>query len=455
MTGCYLIQNPRDAYAFRMMERIYERFGHRPICFYTNREARLDANPHTALSSLRLAVSLHDVSPGAILPFVDAMRPRHWLLGAIPYSEESLGLATLINHHLGVSHNSLEVMRRFRDKASLKLHLRSEDPGLRVNHSAIVRGPSEARRTGSRFGHYVLKPNDGFGNRTIGIFSGNTTEAPLSTYFNTVGDAQVVLEEFVGGTEYFINGHVNAAGDVSTFATFAYERVAANGRDNIDYLTRQVHTHEAVFSTLQDYAKRTMQASGLVRSPFHIEVKVDHHGPCLIEVGARLVGNGNAFVTNMLHKGSLDIFDLAVDGYLGGGMAEGRCDWQSYDATSTLYVHGISHSREVLYALDGVDAIEALPEFHSWLGKPRLGDVVVPTVDLFTSPYALLLRGKDPQALQKAAQYVRQALQWNKRVTMAQRLEVEIHRLPARLQRGAERILYAQRLTLPKHDIYA
>ncbi len=89
-----------------------------------------------------------------------------------------------------------------------------------------------------------------------------------------------------------------------------------------------------------------MQATGLKRSPFHMEIKVDDRGPCLIEVGARLVGHGNAELCGKMH-GDLDLFDLAAHYYLSNhDYGPVSLNWNRYDATDVRYVHGIAERSE-------------------------------------------------------------------------------------------------------------
>src|ERR1700730_10404242 len=105
-----------------------------------------------------------------------------------------------------------------------------------------------------------------------------------------------------------------------------------------------------------------MEARGLRRSPFHLELKIDAQGPCLIDAAARLAGNQNAFLCSTLHGDQLDLIEVALYHYLHTDDAEClRLDWSRYDSTHVQYVHGIATRREIIVELQGADEVEALP----------------------------------------------------------------------------------------------
>jgi hypothetical protein len=127
-----------------------------------------------------------------------------------------------------------------------------------------------------------------------------------------------------------------------------------------------------------------------VRAPFHVEIKIDQRGPCLIDAGARLVGNRNAFVCEELHGKGFDPFDLACRSYLSPVPAPPpRMDWDSYDATELLYVQGLATRAGRFYARYGARRDEflsvvmlfpALPEERHGLREAGAAQPLVPRV---------------------------------------------------------------------------
>jgi hypothetical protein len=411
--SCVLFQDPIHPYAVHLMQHVHRRYGHRAVCFYTQRRRRLlYERSYPALRSPIVEAS-YDVALHDLARFAERVRKRHDIVGVLPFNEETLLPSSQLAEWLALGWNQLDSIRRFRDKHALKEFLRVRCPGIRMNRSRLVETVDDVFPGGAApFEDYVLKPNDGWGNRDIARFGAATPGArdAVAAYLRRVHRRPLVMEEYIDGNEYFVNGQVGASGEIDVVAVFRYGRVPANGRSDIDCDTWSVGRSDPAFAKLTAYVREVIAASGLVRSPFHVEVKIDDQGPCLIEAAARLAGNGNVFVCNALHGGALDLFDAAVHGYLSskpyGPLAT---DWERYDATRAVYVHGIGTRRERIHTLQGLSEVERLPAFAGWVHKPAIGDRVVPTVSSLSAPWAVLLTGpsEDEATLRKTVDAVR------------------------------------------------
>lgn len=416
MARYFLIQDPFHEYAVHFIERIVRDFGYRPLCFYTDPKRRFYLQPSYPILGSSVIAESFEVNPGALEEFAGRIRGQYDVAGVIPFSEETLGLSLELADLLGVGLTSLETARRFRDKFLLKEYLRGQSLGLRVNRLRCVGSVADVfDPEKAQFPHFVLKPRQGFGNRGVGFFDAKRDRQKVEGFFRQHRDEELVMEELVRGREYFVNGQVSAGGRVDVVAAFEYERVAANGRENIDFLTRQLHQRSLRFAELSEYVARVVRAAGLRRSPFHVEVKVDDDGPCLIELNARLAGNRNAWVCNYLHGDRIDVFDMAAHDYLTAEESRPPAfDWDHYNRVHVLYVNGIAERSELVFELEGVREVEKLPQFHSWVRKPELGAWVTQTTDVMTAPYAVLLSGEGPmENLVEASREVRRLLVWN------------------------------------------
>jgi heptaprenyl diphosphate synthase len=170
-----------------------------------------------------------------------------------------------------------------------------------------------------------------------------------------------------------------------------------------------------------------VEATGLRRSPFHLELKIDGQRPCLIDLAARLAGNQNAFLCNTLHGDQLDLLEVALNHYLKRDASERlQLDWRRYDSTHVQYVHGIATRREIIVQLQGTDEVEALPSFRSWARKPRVGDDIKPTIDSLTMPWSLALANRSSEPLAVDAKAARQLLRWNASVGSVRRMSTRI-----------------------------
>jgi heptaprenyl diphosphate synthase len=272
----------------------------------------------------------------------------------------------------------------------------------------------------------------------------------LESFLGRLQGTPVVMEQFIDGAEYFINGQVDDRGEVCVVAIFEYVRLPANGRHNIDSETLLVSQRDPRFAQLAAYAQQAVRATELRRSPFHLELKVSDRGPCLIEVGARLAGHGNVLLCEELHGPQLDLFALAAHYYLkADDFGPVPLNWDAYDANAIRYVHGIAERDERIYRLEGVREVESLPEFHKWVKRPVVGTHMQPTRDLLSMPFSLILKGATQEQLTAAAGKVRQILQINRSVGAARRAFVAANAQARRYARAARIRLAALSATPP------
>lgn len=420
----YLIQDPHHEYATRFIEHLYETFGYRAVCFYTNRRERLFHQADYPLLRSECVAASYDVSPRDLAGFSAHVASAHSIAAVIPFNEPTVAPAVELARLLGLGWAQPDVMRRFNDKFALKDYIRINHPDVRMNASRRAESVAQvlATRSDPAYRRFILKPNNGFGNRSIGLFDETTDARVLESFLGRLQGTPLVMEQFIEGDEYFINGQVDDRGEVCVVAIFEYVRVNANGRHNIDSETLLVPHRDPRFAELAAYAQQVVRATELRRSPFHLELKVSDRGPCLIEVGARLAGHGNALLCEDLHGPQLDLFALAAHYYLKtddfGPIA---LNWDAYDANAVRYVHGIAERGERIYRLEGVREVESLPEFHRWVKKPVVGASMQLTRDLLSMPFSLILRGATQEQLAVAASKVRQTLQINRSVGPARR----------------------------------
>ncbi len=406
-----LVMDPYRPYAVSYIELAARRYGVRTVAYYTDlprmRRYRPDFPTLTGpLVSASYAVGEHELDR-----FAEVLRERHWIVGVVPYMEPSLASSTRLAELLGLSWAQPGVLELFRDKAALKEHLRSVPGGPRINRTCRVATPDDvldAVGTGG-YPRYVLKPNDGFGNSRIGFFDAATPRAELDEYFAAVG-ADVLMEEFVEGPELFVDGQVDEQGRAIVYSVWQYDRAAVNGRANVSMGQRTVHRDDPLFAPCATYAAAVMEASGLRRSPFHLELKVDDEGPCLIEVGARLAGGYLAHLDDRAH-GALDTLGAAMHHYLfDDAYGDYGLDWDHYDATVVGLVNGVSTQSGRIWSRSGLEAAERVPGFVRWTKRPGFGDRVQPTVDILSQPWQVAVECRDADDYARAAREIRDAI---------------------------------------------
>lgn len=391
-----LVQDPYRPYAVRFIELFARRYGMRTVAFYTDpvqmrRHRREFPQLHGPLISASYLVGEDELDA-----FTAMLAQRHSIAAVAPFWEGTLLPAARIAEGLGLSWAQPEVIARFRDKAAFKDHLRSVPGGPRVNVSVLVASVEEVRAAVADHGldRYVLKPNDGFGNQGIGFFDSATPPGEVAAYVEDVG-GELVLEEYVDGPELFVDGIVDSEGVPTSWSVWRYLRADANGRQGVCLGAVQVRRHDPLFEQAVDYTGAVMRASGLRRNPFHLELKVDDRGPCLIEVAGRLPGADYATLDGELH-GTLDVFGVSAHHYLTDqpyGAVE--LDWDAYDATVRGQVNGISTTTGRVFEVVGREQAEADPAFVRWVAAPEFGNRVEPTVDFLTEPWRMVVSTDD------------------------------------------------------------
>ena len=308
----------------------------------------------------------------------------------------------------------------------------------------------------------MIKPNDGFGNRAIGIFTPND-HAAIAAHLASWPGTTWVLEEYIAGTEYHINGQVRADGEVTLLGLLQYERAEANGYSTVYLAERQCRTSHPEFARICDYARRLMRATGLRRSPFHMEVKVDERGPCVIDLGARFPSESGGHMLSRFHPGRPDVYAVAAHDYLGAiDFARDPIDWSHYDREVTVLVYGVSDNAGIVQDVSGLGRVEGLREFVNWVVKPRIGDPLHATTDLRGAPYIVELRHRGSDADSDALiARVRSAIRWNRSPGRMAWLRARclglLRRVPTKLRWLTHVALWGQRkpaaLALPRQSI--
>jgi hypothetical protein len=403
--------DPGHPYAGRLAAAAQAQVDALVVCLWTGACAHDRARVPLPDGVVAVHLDVDSLAAGDVASY---LRPRYDVVGVMPHLEPLVVPAAELADALGAPWCDLHDVRRFRDKHALKQWLRSVPDGPRVNASARVRGLAEVRAaaaTGS-YPRFVLKPNDGMNNNRIGFFDERSSDAEIAAHLADCG-GDAVMEEYIGGDEYCVNGQVLRDGTVLVLAVYRTHHTPANGRDNLAARFETVPSTSEVFGSTAAYAEHVLTAARLRGSPFHMELKVDDRGPCLIECGARLGGVGMGDDVATLHHQAVDAFELAVEGYTGLDVRQQQPDWDAYDAQLLRIVCAVSTTTERIASVQGLAAVEAMPEFVRWVSRPRPGVLVHPTVDLATSPWKAAFAAPTTEQLDRAEERARALVRWN------------------------------------------
>lgn len=415
-TGQVFIQNPHHSYGKEFVRIFAQKHGLKSVCNYTDeRDAVVWLPRHPSLLTDDVAASLYS-PPGNVESLITYLRTHFNIVAAVPHNEIVLADTVRINEALGLDWVPVQTMRRFRNKESLKEYVRQQDPNLGISPSVIVRSCQDVRDAMEEhnFSKVVIKPNDGWGNLGVGFFDASSTDAQITAFLNEIGDHEPLLEEFFGGREFYSCGQVDAAGSVTNFALFETIKGEANGRSNIDYEVRLIRTNDPAFDVLMNFSAGVVRATGLTRSPFHVDMKLDGGVAKLIEMGARMVGDSRAYDLNHVHGGVLDVFDVSAHYYLSAEpYGDLQLDWDRYDSLAFRSVQGINNHAQRLFELGGVRQVEAMSQFVRWAHKPEIGDPLPVTKDLLSAPWQVTIQGESESKLDAVSSTIRSALTIN------------------------------------------
>ena len=410
----YLILDPTDEYAAHQM-RFLDHLGLEAVLLFSSEGHRGTWQQRYAAELGGRVVGEHVVDRDDLAPLAAALHDGfpEGCFGLVVWDERHVLLAAEIAEAVGLDWNPREVIERFRDKSRMKAWLRAHG-GVRVNRSRVVETAEEALRFQAELGAWpvVVKPSGGAGSMSV-FFAAHADE--LLDGCQRVGErglGDVLLEEYVGGAEYAVNGLADHSGGVLVTDVWRYDRRDSHGERNVYFETLKVGSRDEPFADVAIYAAATIRALGLRRSPFHMEVKVDDDGPCLIEVGARFAGGNQVAMASKLHRHSL--FELAACHFLDDiRVTAGDVDYERYDSLAARIVSGVQE-REIasIRAVIGLDHVQSLPSFSGvgMLRKP--GRPAPVSRDVTTKAWEVYLLHPDPAQVAADARAVRALLRY-------------------------------------------
>ncbi len=398
----YLILNPYDEDAQSFIAAMSLAFGLRPICIYTDPKDRFyteRAKPHLRTLNTEEEITTNMES---LLSVVDELNDRYDIRAVIPFREHYVEASAAMLERCNVDWMAGPDLALFRDKHRQKSTIAQRDPSVRVPMSRLVYSESDVF-SGEVPDRFVIKPNDGAGSTNLGFFEkGDRTE--VAAHLALAPGETWILEERIDGPEFRINGLIRRDGTVQVLLLTEYIPLKISDTFTLAYSAEvQLTTDDERWACLVDYAERTLRASGLWGSPFHLEVKVDDKGPAMIDLGGRISSDGSGFMMSVTHPDRPDAYAVAVRDYVGDNeLAMDPPSYDSYNEYSITSISGISSAEGYIVGIDGVDEVEARPEFLRWIVKPEIGEQITPTRDLRSCPYIAVFRhsGGREQTLQ-------------------------------------------------------
>lgn len=396
MESVALIVDPEPEYAPDIIGHYWHRAGLRSVLAYSSRKKRVAAMVNAPIVHSRAIaghISFEEKAPvpESVANIVTQLAGEFDVRVVPTYLEDFVILTTALSARFGLDWNPPEVMAPYRNKFAYKERVRMNRPDLHLNaFKTVLTADDVLDSDPTEYSRFVLKPIDGIGNRDILIRDWPPDRDEIAAYLKDLGSV-AVLEEFMSGQEYQVSGQVVGDGEPVVTAIWQANRGAVGSRLNIseDYWT--IATSDPRFGQLAEYARDVVRASGLTRSPFHMELILRDSGPGLIECGARLIGGAGWHEDARMHGPQCDLLGAAAHYWLSDEPYELGLDWAHYDSLVGVRVFGNGTEGGHVVAVHGVEELERTPGFLNWIQKPRVGQEVWPTVSTATTQWSFNL----------------------------------------------------------------
>lgn len=333
------------------------------------------------------------------------------VVGVLPGTETGVELADQISEQIpGVPSNGTALSEARRNKYLMVEAVR--DAGLRaalqIRTDSLSTALSWTRANG--LSKVVVKPLKSAGTDSVAIC---TNEAEIEAAFsailgkvNKIGipNTEVLVQEFLKGTEYFLNT-VSVGGKAHFTEIWKYKKRSINGHDCV-YDCNELLPLDPV---LAGYVEKVLAALGIVHGPAHTEVMLTDDGPVLVESGARLDGLSVPSV-NLACVGYGPL-DLTADAYVNLDEYRRKTQTPYSLAKHALTVYLTSYREGTVVDLAGTEKIKALPSFFQMRLRVKEGSPVKKTIDYFTAPGFFTLVHEDKSQLLADYDWVRGAEQ--------------------------------------------
>lgn len=225
---------------------------------------------------------------------VAQLKERDTIL-CVPGSDYGVRLAEKISTMMGLRGNDSATTYLRASKAGMVEALKAA--GIRYIHTEVVNDKSDIARfwNENELDRCVVKYSESAA--TVGVKICSSIKEAEDHYEHLLVSANglssdnktVLIQEFIGGTEYIVNT-LSCDGEHMLTDVWVYEKVFQNdGTIAYDY-SKLIKDLEPGNTEMIEYAYKVLDAVEMKWGPCHIEIKVDKKGPVLIETNARVMG---------------------------------------------------------------------------------------------------------------------------------------------------------------------
>ena len=324
-------------------------------------------------------------------------------------SEPGVLLSDALSERLGLPSNGSAQSRARRDKHEMANALRRA--GLRAVEELKTGDAEEAVAWAARRDDWpvVVKPLDSAG--TDGVSLCETPDAIRAAFADVLGrpnalqgsNEQLLVQELLKGTQLFTDSiSWDGVHHVSEVWRDTKRRIEGNlAYDFEELLDARGEQQDQVVP----YVHAVLDALGVRYGPAHTEVMLTDRRP-----GARGVRRAPARLDPRRRDRPLHALHVTVtvDAYLDPASVARRAA-QPYELrAASRCVMLISHQAGRVISDAGMRAVEALPSFAGAIAMAQPGDLITPTIDLFSCPGMIYLVDPDRDLLRRDYERLRE-----------------------------------------------
>lgn len=334
---------------------------------------------------------------------------RHDPAFVVVGSEPGVLLSDALSERLGLPSNGTALSRARRDKHEMANALRRA--GLRAVKELKTGDVEEAVAWAVAHDDWpvVVKPLDSAG--TDGVSLCETPDQVRAAFEALLGrpnalqgaNEQLLVQELLRGVQLFTD---SISWDGVHHVSECWRDTKIRIRGNLAYdFEELLDARGEQQDQVIPYVHQVLDALGIRYGPAHTEVMLTRDGPVLVECGARLHGS---IRDDVIDRCTPSHVTVTVDAYLDPASVKRRAARPYELRAASRCVMLISHQRGRVVSDAGMRAVEALPSYAGSISMAQPGDVITPTVDLFTCPGIVYLVDPDREVLRRDYERLRE-----------------------------------------------
>jgi biotin carboxylase len=299
---------------------------------------------------------------------------RHLIQGLVAGDEVTVASTARLGRDLGFAYTAPEDARCCQIKSYMKQRL--IERGVRTPRFVAVTTLTDGLAAWERFGSDAMLKMVDYA-MSLGVFR-VTSREEFEYAWRTIErnrllldhgfatDNTVLVEEFIGGREFSVEGYVRGA--TVEILNFCEKLTHANFMVTGHYIPARVNGDEE--QLLSDIARACVVALGLRNSVFHAEVHIFNGEAYVIECAARPPGQYSVAVIKRVY--GFDLMELNIDLACGLDTDVRRGAPRCWSAIMALY----SDKSGIVKDVEGLNALRDRPECYAAKCTVKPGDAV-------------------------------------------------------------------------------